>query len=66
MDIKVELKAKQIRLQKLVEEANQLVDQRQSVMQEIFRVQGEIRILTRISKDGHKDTAEGVHQPPVD
>lgn len=66
MDIKAELKAKQTQLRELVEGVNRLAEQKQGMMQEIFRVQGEIRILTRISKDGHKDTAEGVHQSPVD
>lgn len=52
MDIKAELKANRKKLQDIAREINQLNRQRQALLQEALRLEGEQRVLSRL--DGGK------------
>lgn len=61
MDITVELEKAKDRRQKVVDEINELAanieqiqGKRQLLFQEAFKLEGEVRVLERISKDGEK------------
>ena len=54
MDIKQELEATRKRQQDIVEQINQLKEKEQQLLQEALRLDGEVRLLARISKDGDK------------
>jgi predicted nucleic acid-binding Zn-ribbon protein len=61
MDITVELEKAKDRRQKVVDEINELAanieqiqGKRQLLFQEALKLEGEVRVLERISKDGEK------------
>jgi predicted nucleic acid-binding Zn-ribbon protein len=61
MDIAMELEKAKDRRQKVVDEINELAanieqiqGKRQLLFQEAFKLEGEVRVLERISKDGEK------------
>ena len=54
MDITKELKETVERRAEALERLNQLKAQEQEVLQEILRIDGEVRLLQRLSKDGNK------------
>ena len=56
MDIKAELKANREKLQDIAREINQLEKQKQALLQEALRLDGEMRLLTRL--DGGKENVQ--------
>lgn len=65
MDIKVELEEAKTNRQKIIdrvnligEEINRLSQERQGLLQEALRCDGEVRVLERISSDGTKGGAQ--------
>lgn len=54
MDITKELKEAIERRAAAVEQLNQLKAQEQETLQELLRMDGEVRLLSRLSKDGDK------------
>lgn len=54
MNIKKSLEEAQAKQRKLVEKANQLEQERQMILQELLRLDGEIRLLKRMDEDEHK------------
>ncbi len=53
MDTKKALEEAQAKQRELVEKANQLEQERQLILQELLRLDGEIRVLKRIDEDEH-------------
>ena len=49
MDTKKELKETQAKQRELVEKVNQLEQEKQGILQELLRLDGEIRVLKRIN-----------------
>lgn len=58
MDIKSELKEAGEKRAQLLQQLNQLKQQEQEVIQELLRIDGEVRLLQRLSKNGDKDSQE--------
>lgn len=54
MDTKKALEETQAKQRELVEKANQLEQERQLILQELLRLDGEIRVLKRIDGDEYK------------
>lgn len=54
MDITKELKEAVERRGEAIQRLNQAKAQEQEVLQEILRIDGEVRLLQRLSKDGDK------------
>ena len=54
MDAKKALNEAQAKQRELVERANQLEQERQLILQELLRLDGEIRVLKRIDEDERK------------
>jgi predicted nucleic acid-binding Zn-ribbon protein len=61
MDIKNELQSAKDRRQKVVDEINELAQnieqiqgKRQLLLQEALKIEGEVRLLERLGKDGEK------------
>jgi len=54
MDITKELKEAQQRRGQTVERLNQIKSEEQQILQELLRLDGEVRLLERLSKDGAK------------
>jgi len=54
MDITKELKEAVERRAEAVERLNQIKAQEQETLQELLRIDGEVRLLQRLSKDGGK------------
>ena len=52
MDITKELQDAKARREEIVKQINQLKQQEQNLLQEALRVDGEVRMLERLSKDG--------------
>ena len=53
MDYKQALEEAQAKQRELVEKLNQLDQERQVILQELLRLDGEIRVLKRIDEDEH-------------
>ena len=53
MDYEQALEEAQAKQRELVEKANQLEQERQLIIQELLRLDGEIRVLKRIDEDEH-------------
>jgi len=51
MDLKKKLEEAKARRKQLVEQANQLADQRQAVLQEALKFDGEVRVLEELVKE---------------
>jgi len=51
MELNEELEATRKRQQDIVHQINQLKEQEQQLLQEALKIEGEIRLLTRLSKD---------------
>ena len=51
MDIEAELKASSKKLQDIATEINQLDRQKQELLQELLRLEGEARLLERLKED---------------
>ena len=51
MELKEELESTRKRQQDIVQQINQLEEQKQQLLQEVLRLDGEVRLLTRLSKD---------------
>ena len=58
MELKEELESTRKRQQDIVKQINQLEEQKQQLLQEVLRLDGEIRLLARLSKDGDKGKEE--------
>ena len=56
MDISQELKAATERRAETVNRLNELKRQEQDILQELLRIDGEVRLLQRLSKNGTKPT----------
>ena len=54
MDITKELKEAKQRREEVVAQINQAKQQEQALLQEALRLDGEVRMLERLSKDGDK------------
>jgi len=54
MDILKELKEAKQHREQVVAQINELAQQRQALLQEALRLDGEVRTLERLSKDGDK------------
>lgn len=54
MDVTKELKEAKERRVQIVNQINQLKQQEQALLQEALRLDGEVRMLERLSKDGDK------------
>ena len=54
MDITKELEATKQRRGQTVERLNQVKSEEQQILQELLRIDGEVRLLERLSKDGDK------------
>ena len=53
MDYEQALEEAQAKQKELVDKANQLEQERQLILQELLRLDGEIRVLKRIDEDEH-------------
>ena len=54
MDIPRKLEEAKARRRQLIEQVNQLAEQRQLILQEAIRCDGEIRLLEELAKEGEK------------
>jgi len=54
MDLKMKLEEAKARRKELVEQANQLAEQRQAVLQEALKTDGEVRVLDALIKEDKK------------
>ena len=54
MDITKELKEAVEHRAEVVEQLNQIKSEEQQILQELLRLDGEVRLLERLSKDGDK------------
>jgi len=52
MDIKQELEEAQTKQRELLGKANQMEEERQMILQELLRLDGEIRLLRRLNGEG--------------
>ena len=51
MELKEELEATRKRQQDIIKQINQLDEQKQQLLQEVLRLDGEVRLLARLIKD---------------
>lgn len=58
MDMTKELKEAVERRAQVLQQFNKLKAQEQDTLQELLRLDGEVRLLERLSKDGEKPKAE--------
>lgn len=54
MEIQKELETAKQRREQIVAQINELAQQRQALLQEALRIDGEVRMLEHLSKDGDK------------
>jgi len=54
MDLKKKLEEAKAKRKQLVEQANQLAEQRQAVLQEALKFDGEVRVLEELAKEEKK------------
>jgi len=55
VELKEELQAARDRMQDKIHQLQQLDDQKQELLQEILRLDGEIRVLSRLNDEEEKD-----------